>query len=146
MTPNSPADKTGIKVNDQLININNQPLTEAEKLPIITPSKTLAKKSQLNIGVMAKNRRLTSRLNDEKTVKTGGYLEVVPNQAEKIYSTWSAPIMGVATTGQSVIQKRSKALVYYWQKQGHGSIGQIFGSRRIKKNRQELIWPLSAGA
>ena len=51
----------------------------------------------------AKKSAVDVQLNDEKSAKGSGYLGVIPGQTEKMYSTWSAPIVGVATTGAIVI-------------------------------------------
>ena len=48
VTPGSPADKAGLKVNDELIEINGQSLTEAGKLPIVT-KESAGKKNQRQI-------------------------------------------------------------------------------------------------
>lgn len=132
ITPNSPADKIGLKANDELIKINGQPLTEAEKLPVIT-KQNAGKKVRVEYRRDGKEASLDVQLNDEKTVKTGGYLGVVPNQAEKMYSTWSAPIMGVATTGQ-LSYETIKGVGVLLVKTVHGSIGQIFGSAESKES------------
>ena len=132
ITPNSPADKIGLKVNDELIKINGQPLTEAEKLPVIT-KQNAGKKVRVEYRRDGKESSLDVQLNDEKTVKTGGYLGVVPNQAEKMYSTWSAPIVGVATTGQ-LSYETIKGVGVLLVKTVHGSIGQIFGSAESKES------------
>ena len=132
ITPNSPADKIGLKVNDELIKINGQPLTEAEKLPVITKQSS-GKKVRVEYRRDGKELSLDVQLNDEKTVKTGGYLGVVPSQAEKMYSTWSAPIVGVATTGQ-LSYETIKGVGVLLIKTVHGSIGQIFGSAESKES------------
>ena len=132
ITPNSPADKIGLKVNDELIKINGQSLTEAEKLPVIT-KQNAGKKVRVEYRRDGKESSLDVQLNDEKTVKTGGYLGVVPNQAEKMYSTWSAPIVGVATTGQ-LSYETIKGVGVLLVKTVHGSIGQIFGSAESKES------------
>ena len=59
VTPGSPADKAGLKVNDELIEINGQSLTEAGKLPIVT-KENAGKKSTSNTSVTAKSWLLTS--------------------------------------------------------------------------------------
>ena len=132
ITPNSPADKIGLKVNDELIKINGQSLTEAEKLPVITKQSS-GKKVRVEYRRDGKESSLDIQLNDEKTVKAGGYLGVVPSQAEKMYSTWSAPIMGVATTGQ-LSYETIKGVGVLLVKTVHGSIGQIFGSAELKES------------
>jgi len=132
ITPNSPADKIGLKANDELIKINGQPLTEAEKLPVIT-KQNAGKKVRVEYRRDGKESSLDVQFNDEKTVKTGGYLGVVPNQAEKMYSTWSAPIVGVATTGQ-LSYETIKGVGVLLVKTVHGLIGQIFGSAESKES------------
>ena len=132
ITPNSPADKIGLKVNDELIKINGQPLTEAEKLPIITKQSS-GKKVRVEYRRDGKESAVDVQLNDEKSAKESGYLGVISGQTEKMYSTWSAPIMGVATTGQ-LSYETIKGVGLLLVKTVHGSIGQIFGSAESKES------------
>lgn len=132
ITPDSPADRAGIKVGDQLIDINNQPLTEAEKLPIIT-KQNAGKKVPIKYSRDGEESLIDVQLNSEQTAKAGGYLGVVPSQSEKIYSTWSAPIMGVATTGQ-LSYETIKGVGVLLVKTTHGLFGQIFGSEQSKQS------------
>ena len=132
ITPASPADRAGIKVGDQLIDINNQPLNEAEKLPIIT-KQNAGKKVPIKYSRDGKESLIDVQLNSEQTAKAGGYLGVVPSQSEKIYSTWSAPIMGVATTGQ-LSYETIKGVGVLLVKTTHGLFGQIFGSEQSKQS------------
>lgn len=132
ITPNSPADKIGLKVNDELIKINGQPLTEAEKLPVITKQSS-GKKVRVEYRRDGKESSIDVQLNDEKSAKESGYLGVISGQTEKMYSTWSAPIMGVATTGQ-LSYETVKGVGVLLVKTVHGSIGQIFGSAESKES------------
>jgi len=132
ITPNSPADKIGLKVNDELIKINGQPLTEAEKLPVITKQSS-GKKVRVEYRRDGKESSIDVQLNDEKSAKESGYLGVISGQTEKMYSTWSAPIMGVATTGQ-LSYETIKGVGVLLVKTVHGSIGQIFGSAESKES------------
>lgn len=132
ITPDSPADRAGIKVGDQLIDINNQPLTEAEKLPIIT-KQNAGKKLPIKYRRDGKESLIDVQLNSEQTAKAGGYLGVVPSQSEKIYSTWSAPIMGIATTGQ-LSYETIKGVGVLLAKTANGLFGQIFGSEQSKQS------------
>ena len=132
ITPDSPADRAGIKVGDQLIDINNQPLTEAEKLPIIT-KQNAGKKVPIKYRRDGKESLIDVQLNSEQAAKAGGYLGVVPSQSEKIYSTWSAPIMGVAITGQ-LSYETIKGVGVLLAKTTHGLFGQIFGSEQSKQS------------
>ncbi len=130
--PGPPADKAGLKVNDELIEINGQSLTEAGKLPIVT-KENASKKINVKYKRDGKESSLDVQLNDEKAAKTGGYLGVIPGQTEKMYSTWSAPIVGVATTGQ-LSYETIKGVGVLLVKTVHGSIGQIFGSAESKES------------
>lgn len=132
ITPNSPADKIGLKVNDELIKINGQSLTEAEKLPVITKQSS-GKKVRVEYRRDGKESSVDAQLNDEKSAKGSGYLGVIPGQTEKMYSTWSAPIVGVATTGQ-LSYETIKGVGVLLVKTVHGSIGQIFGSAESKES------------
>ena len=132
ITPNSPADKIGLKVNDELIKINGQSLTEAEKLPVITKQSS-GKKVRVEYRRDGKESSVDVQLNDEKSAKGSGYLGVIPGQTEKMYSTWSAPIVGVATTGQ-LSYETIKGVGVLLVKTVHGSIGQIFGSAESKES------------
>ena len=132
ITPNSPADKIGLKVNDELIEINGQSLTEAGKLPIVT-KENAGKKINVKYKRDGKESTVDVQLNDEKAAKAGGHLGVVPGQTEKMYSTWSAPIMGVATTGQ-LSYETLKGVGVLLVKTVHGLVGQIFGSNESKES------------
>ena len=132
ITPNSPADKIGLKVNDELIEINGQSLTEAGKLPIVT-KENAGKKINVKYKRDGKESAVDVQLNDEKSVKGSGYLGIIPGQTEKMYSTWSAPIVGVATTGQ-LSYETIKGVGVLLVKTVHGSIGQIFGSAESKES------------
>lgn len=132
ITPDSPADRAGIKVGDQLIDINNQPLNEAEKLPIIT-KQNAGKKVPIKYSRDGKESLIDVQLNSEQAAKAGGYLGVVPSQSEKIYSTWSAPIMGIATTGQ-LSYETIKGVGLLLAKTANGLFGQIFGSEQSKQS------------
>ena len=132
ITPNSPADKIGLKVNDELIKINGQPLTEAEKLPVITKQSS-GKKVRVEYRRDGKESAVDVQLNDENSAKESGYLGVISGQMEKMYSIWSAPIMGVATTGQ-LSYETLKGVGVLLAKTAHGLVGQIFGSAESKES------------
>ena len=126
------AKKNQLKVNDEIIKINGQSLTEAEKLPVITKQSS-GKKVRVEYRRDGKESSVDVQLNDEKSAKGSGYLGVIPGQTEKMYSTWSAPIVGVATTGQ-LSYETIKGVGVLLVKTVHGSIGQIFGSAESKES------------
>lgn len=96
LTKDHPAEKVGLKVGDKIIKFSGQDVTSAEGL----------------IAVIKQNKNKTvdityDRDGTENTVKvalgsdtTGGILGAGLGQREFIKSTWSAPIVGVATTVQ----------------------------------------------
>lgn len=96
ITSNHPAEDAGLKVGDKIIKVNGQNVVTASSLMELTKRN---KGQQVEI--------IYSRNNVEKTVKLtlgdsakGGYLGAGLGQREFIKSTWSAPIVGIATTGQ----------------------------------------------
>ncbi|PKL31722.1 hypothetical protein CVV43_01170 [Candidatus Saccharibacteria bacterium HGW-Saccharibacteria-1] len=96
ITSNHPAEDAGLKVGDKIIKFNGQNVATASSLMELTKRN---KGQQVEI--------IYSRNNVEKTVKLtlgdsakGGYLGAGLGQREFIKSTWSAPIVGIATTGQ----------------------------------------------
>lgn len=96
ITSNHPAEDAGLKVGDKIIKVNGQDVATASVLMDLTKQN---KGQQVEI--------IYSRNNVEKTVKLtlgdsakGGYLGAGLGQREFIKSTWSAPIVGIATTGQ----------------------------------------------
>jgi putative membrane-associated zinc metalloprotease len=131
ITPGSPADKSGLKVDDQLLNINNQPLNKAEKLPDLT-KKNAGKKITIQCRRGGKESSIEVQLNSEQAAKSGGYLGVVPGQTEKTYSTWSAPIMGAAITGQ-LSYETVKGVGVLLVKTVGGFFGQFFGSTESRE-------------
>lgn len=94
----SPAEKAGLKVGDQILRFAGESVLTAESLN----EKTAAHKgetveivySRKGVEKTAKA-ELRSDNNDKK-----GYLGVSSGQREQIQASWSAPIVGVVTTGQ----------------------------------------------
>lgn len=98
VTKNSPAAKAGLKIGDQLIRFAGEPVPSAEALS----SQTKAKKGQA-VEI------IYSRHGVEQTVTTTlrssdqdqqGFLGVGSGQREQLKASWSAPLVGVVTTGQ----------------------------------------------
>lgn len=101
-------------------------------MPVITKQSS-GKKIRVEYRRDGKELAVDVQLNDEKSVKGSGYLGVIPGQTEKMYSTWSAPIVGVATTRQ-LSYETVKGVGVLLVKTVHGSIGQIFGSAESKES------------
>jgi regulator of sigma E protease len=94
----SPADKAGLKVGDQILRFAGEPVLTAESLNQKT---TLNKGKEVEIVYSRKGVEQTAKValrpenNDNK-----GYLGVSSGQREQIKASWSAPVVGVVTTGQ----------------------------------------------
>lgn len=94
----SPAEKAGLKVGDNIIRFAGQPLDDPKDLTALTSQyKGQSVEVIYKRGDNETNTRVTLRGdNDDKK----GYLGVSANQRTTYRSTWSAPIVGVALTGQ----------------------------------------------
>ena len=100
VTSDSPAAKAGLQVDDEIVKIDAVNIESAKQLSETTKSRA---GETVNIAYMRDGvaREVAATLNTPERAKNGGYLGVTSSQAiEKSYSTWSAPIMGVATAGQ----------------------------------------------
>jgi regulator of sigma E protease len=94
----SPAAKAGLKVGDQILRFNGEPVPTADNL---------AKQSKANKGKTVEviysrkgvedNTAVTLRSSNDNNQ---GYLGVGSGQQEQINASWSAPVVGVVTTGQ----------------------------------------------
>lgn len=94
----SPADKAGLLVGDQILRFNG------EQVPNST---SLAAQSKQDKGKTVEviysrsgvesSAQVTLRQND---VDQQGYLGVGSSQQEQIHASWSAPVVGIVTTGQ----------------------------------------------
>ncbi|HJP81402.1 MAG TPA: M50 family metallopeptidase [Candidatus Saccharimonadales bacterium] len=94
----SPADKAGLKSGDQIIQFAGRPVAKAADL---TKDSETYKGQQVAIVYSrdGKEATATATLRSDNSDHQG-YLGVGSGQYEFIHATWSAPIVGVATTGQ----------------------------------------------
>ncbi len=94
----SPAEKSGLKVGDKVVRFAGEPVPTAETLADQTKAK---KGQQVEIIYSRKgveNSTTVALRGDNQ--KEQGYLGVGSGQREQIQASWSAPIVGVATTVQ----------------------------------------------
>jgi regulator of sigma E protease len=98
VTKDSPAAKAGLKVGDQILRFDGEPVPN---------SGSLATQSKENKGETVEviysrkgieyNTKVALRSSNENNQ---GYLGVGSGQQEQIHASWSAPLVGVVTTGQ----------------------------------------------
>ena len=94
----TPADKVGLKAGDQILEFAGSSLNDSKNLADLTAEhkgEEVAMKISNSSGVETKKVTLKSDNTDNK-----GYLGASFGQRSFSHSTWSAPIVGVAVTGQ----------------------------------------------
>lgn len=94
----SPANKAGLKVGDQILRFAGEPVPTAESL-----NKQAASRKGQTVEIVYSRKGVeqtaTAELRSDNSDKKG-YLGVGSGQREQIKASWSAPIVGVVTTGQ----------------------------------------------
>lgn len=98
ITKDSPASKAGLEVGDQILRFAGEP---------VPTSDTLAAQSKANKGKTVEVIYSRKGVEDSTSVAlrssnddNKGYLGVGSGQQEQINASWSAPLVGVVTTGQ----------------------------------------------
>ena len=94
----SPAAKAGLQVGDQILRFNGQPVPSSDSLA----EQSKSDKGE-TVGVIYSRNGVENSVN--VTLRSSdpdqqGYLGVGSAQQEQIHASWSAPIVGVVTTGQ----------------------------------------------
>lgn len=141
VTKNSPADKAGIKQGDELLRFNRQPIstpadlfkaTEAQKGKTVQVIyKRDGKESSTNVALNAEN-------------KGQGYFGLSPSQQSLLRSTWSAPIVGVATTAQFTWETL-KGLGDTVAKLASGLVSQLNFNGQVRESGSKQIDQISQG-
>lgn len=96
---NSPAEKAGLKVGDKVLRFAGEPVPTSDKLA----SQTKAKKGQEVEIIYSRKGVEGSAKVHLRNNSSEGYLGVGSGQREQIQTSWSAPIVGVVTTGQFTV-------------------------------------------
>ena len=98
ITLKSPADNAGLKTGDAIVRFDGKPVPSPEDL-VTQTGQDRGKTVEViyNRGGVEHATKVT--LKNDNTDKQG-YLGVGPAQQELIHASWSAPIVGVVTTGQ----------------------------------------------
>jgi regulator of sigma E protease len=92
----SPAEKAGLKTGDQIVRFAGNPVTSSADLS----SATKARKGE-TVEVIYSRRGVEHSTNATlRTDEKEGFLGVSSAQRQLIQASWSAPIVGVVTTGQ----------------------------------------------
>lgn len=98
VTPKSPAETAGLKPGDALVRFDGKPVPTPESL--VSETKQAKGKTVEIIYNRAGVEHTAQVTLNADNANNQGYLGVGPTQQERIKASWSAPIVGVATTGQ----------------------------------------------
>ena len=136
----SPASKAGLQANDEIIKIDQERVESSQQLSSATrehAGKTVTI-SYVRDGALVET---SATLNTLEQAENGGFLGITYSQAiEKSYSTWSAPVMGVAVTGQ-LAQETLSGVGNMVVKSVGGFFGQFVGSDTDKQNaKTDMAW------
>ncbi|HRF28803.1 MAG TPA: M50 family metallopeptidase [Candidatus Saccharibacteria bacterium] len=94
----SPADKSDLKLGDELLLINGQDIQSATELAEATKANR-GKTIDITYSRGGEEAMTKATLREDNS-DNKGYLGVGSTQRQEIYATWSAPIVGVGTTVQ----------------------------------------------
>lgn len=98
VSENSPAQAAGLQAADELVRVNDQPVTSPEALTNLTQNH---KGEEVSVVYVRDGEEQQTSVKLRESVGEGqGYLGVGPTQEVLTQATWSAPIVGVATTAQ----------------------------------------------
>ena len=127
----SPAQRAGLKVGDQITQIDQQSVATATELSAATKAvagRTVPVKYQRH----GTEHTTMATLNDEQQAAGAGYLGVGSQQSEQLRATYAAPLLGLATTGQLTIETL-KGVGDLLVRATTGFIGQFSGSEQVKQ-------------
>ncbi|HEU5122337.1 MAG TPA: M50 family metallopeptidase [Candidatus Saccharimonadales bacterium] len=96
VAPGSPAEKAGLNVGDKVVRFAGEPVPTADTLSQQTEAKKGQKVEIIYSRKGVENSTQATLRSDEKQ----GFLGVGSGQREQIQTSWSAPLVGVATTVQ----------------------------------------------
>lgn len=138
----SPADKAGLKPGDQVVRFAGQRLEEPKDLTDLTTQfKSQSVELIYNRGGVENIIRVTLRSQNKDKQ---GYLGVSADQRTTYRSTWSAPIVGVALTGQ-LTQVTLQGLGDMLSKLGTGLIDKLTPSKDAQVRGSEKLDEVGSG-
>lgn len=142
LTDGSPADKAGLETGDQIVRFAGQRLDEPKDLTELTTQyKGQSVEVIYNRDGSESIVRLTLRQNNDDKQ---GYLGVSADQRTTYRSTWSAPIVGVALTGQ-LTQVTLQGLGDMLGKLGTGMVEKLNPSGEVRQQADEKLDEVSSG-
>ena len=98
VTPDSAAEKAGLKVGDEILRLNGASVTTSAELRTVT-EQNRGKEVEIIYSRANEESSVQTKLAD-KTTAEKGYLGVATGERQDLRSTWSAPLVGVGTTAQ----------------------------------------------
>lgn len=102
ISPDTPAEKAGLAVGDEIISIAGEQITVASKLSEVTSDKK-GESVQIIYRRGGTEETASAELRSDNSDKKG-YLGVAPFQSSYIKATWSAPVVGVGATLQLTVE------------------------------------------
>ena len=141
-TDGSPAEKAGLEPGDQILRFAGQQLDEPSDLSALTEQfKGKTVEAIYKRGGQERSVDLTLRAENKDSK---GYLGVSADQRTTYRSTWSAPIVGVALTGQ-VTQVTLSGLGDMLAKFGTGIVDKLTPSENAQEQGDKKLDQVSSG-
>lgn len=138
VVPNSAAEKAGFKKGDLIVSIDGREVDSTVSFIKATREKA---GNSIEVAFIRNNEQKTTQItlgiNKDK-----GVFGASVGQRETIHSTWSAPIVGVVTTGQLSWEVLS-GLVGLVGKLVSGSVQQFSGNQEIRERAQHNLQEVS---
>lgn len=137
ISDNSPAERAGLKLEDTIVSIDDVKITTMDQMRQITAEKA---GQTVSIQYLRNDQpgMVSIQLRSGTEAAESGYLGVGSRQSVTIHATWSAPILGVATTGQLTYETLS-GLGSIIVKGVGGFFGQFSGNEGTREQAQSSL-------
>lgn len=97
VVPDSPAAQAGLQTGDTVVRFAGEPVTNSQDL---TRQAEVYKGKRIDVVYSRNNVEATAHVSLSDKNSGQGYFGVASSQRQEIRATWSAPIVGIVTTGQ----------------------------------------------